>query len=110
VLPLLYLHCMPTGDFAPALTEFFGSSAGLSPSVITRLTTQWQDEHRVFMWPDLSDREFVYVWVDGVHFRVRLDQDRLCCLVIVGVRLDGSSQAGRQEGSGPQFRMSLSRR
>jgi len=28
VLPLLYLHGMSTGDFAPALTEFFGSSAG----------------------------------------------------------------------------------
>jgi transposase-like protein len=92
VLPLLYLHGMSTGDFAPALAEFFGSAAGLSPSVITRLTTQWQDEHRAFMRRDLSDRDFVYVWVDGVHFNVRLEQDRLCCLVIVGVRLDGSKE------------------
>jgi putative transposase len=69
VLPLLYLHGMSSGDFAPALTEFFGSAAGLSPSVITRLTTQWQDEHRAFMRRDLSDRDFVYVWVDGVHFK-----------------------------------------
>jgi putative transposase len=92
VLPLLYLHGLSTGDFAPALAEFFGSAAGLSASVITRLTTQWQDEHRVFMARDLSDRDFVYVWVDGVHFNVRLEQDRLCCLVIVGVRLDGSKE------------------
>ena len=92
VLPLLYLHGMSTGDFAPALGEFFGSAAGLSPSVITRLTTQWQDEHRAFMGRDLSDRDFVYVWVDGVHFNVRLESDRLCCLVIVGVRLDGSKE------------------
>jgi putative transposase len=92
VLPLLYLHGMSSGDFAPALSEFFGSAAGLSPSVITRLTTQWQDEHRAFMRRDLSDRDFVYVWVDGVHFNVRLEQDRLCCLVIVGVRLDGSKE------------------
>jgi transposase-like protein len=92
VLPLLYLHGLSTGDFAPALAEFFGSSAGLSASVITRLTTQWQDEHRAFMARDLSDRDFVYVWVDGVHFNVRLEQDRLCCLVIVGVRLDGSKE------------------
>jgi transposase-like protein len=83
---------MSSGDFAPALTEFFGSAAGLSPSVITRLTTQWQDEHRAFMRRDLSDRDFVYVWVDGVHFNVRLEQDRLCCLVIVGVRLDGTKE------------------
>jgi transposase-like protein len=92
VLPLLYLHGLSTGDFAPALTEFFGGSAGLSPSVITRLTTQWQAEHRAFMERDLSDRDYVYCWVDGVHFNVRLDQDRLCCLVIVGVRLDGTKE------------------
>ncbi len=92
VLPLLYLHGLSTGDFAPALGEFFGSSAGLSPSVITRLTTQWQGEHRAFAERDLTDRDYVYVWVDGVHFNVRLEQDRLCCLVIVGVRLDGSKE------------------
>jgi transposase-like protein len=60
--------------------------------VITRLTTQWQAEHRAFMDRDLSDRDYVYVWVDGVHFNVRLEQDRLCCLVIVGVRLDGTKE------------------
>lgn len=92
VLPLLYLHGLSTGDFAPALAEFFGTSAGLSPSVITRLTTQWQNEHRAFMARDLSERDYVYVWVDGVHFNVRLEQDRLCCLVIVGVRLDGTKE------------------
>jgi len=92
LLPLLYLHGLSTGDFAPALAEFFGSAAGLSPSVITRLTTQWQDEQRSFMARDLSDRDFVYVWVDGVHFNVRLEEDRLCCLVVVGVRLDGTKE------------------
>lgn len=92
VLPLLYLHGLSTGDFAPALAEFFGSAAGLSPSVITRLTTQWQDEQRAFTARDLSDRDFVYVWVDGVHFNVRLEEARLCCLVIVGVRLDGTKE------------------
>ena len=92
MLPLLYLHGLSTGDFAPALEGFFGSAAGLSPSVITRLTTQWQAEHRAFMDRDLSDRDYVYVWVDGVHFNVRLDQDRLCCLVKVGVRLDGTKE------------------
>jgi putative transposase len=78
--------------FTSALTEFFGSAAGLSPSVITRLTAQWQDEQRAFMGRDLSDRDFVYVWVDGVHFNVRLEEARLCCLVIVGVRLDGTKE------------------
>jgi len=92
VLPLLYLHGMSSGDFAPALSEFFGSAAGLSASVITRLTTQWQADQRAFAGRDLSERDYVYVWADGVHFNVRLDEDRLCCLVIVGVRTDGTKE------------------
>ncbi|MGH9260476.1 MAG: IS256 family transposase [Acidimicrobiales bacterium] len=92
VLPLMYLHGMSTGDFAPALAGFFGSAAGLSASVITRLTTQWQAEQRAFAERDLRDRDFVYVWADGVHFNVRLEEDRLCCLVIVGVRVDGTKE------------------
>lgn len=42
VLPLMYPHGMSSGDFAPALSEFFGSAAGLSAPVVTRLTVQWQ--------------------------------------------------------------------
>ncbi len=92
VLPLLYLHGLSTGDFVPALSEFFGSSAGLSASVITRLATQWQGEQRAFAARRLDDRDYVYVWADGVHFTVRLEEDRLCCLVIVGVRADGTKE------------------
>ena len=92
VLPLMYLHGMSSGDFAPALAEFFGSAAGLSAPVITRLTTQWQTEQRAFAGRDLSERDYVYVWADGVHFNVRLEEERLCCLVIVGVRTDGSKE------------------
>jgi putative transposase len=92
VLPLMYLHGMSSGDFAPALAEFFGSAAGLSASVITRLSTQWQDEQRAFAQRDLFERDYVYVWADGVHFNVRLEEDRLCCLVIVGVRTDGRKE------------------
>ncbi len=92
VLPLMYLHGMSSGHFAPALTEFFGSSAGLSASVITRLTTQWQADQRAFAERRLDDRDYVYVWADGVHFNVRLEEERLCCLVIVGVRADGTRE------------------
>jgi len=92
VLPLMYLHGMSSGDFAPALAGFFGSAAGLSASVITRLTTQWQAEQRAFAERRLDDRDFVYVWADGVHFNVRLEEERLCCLVIVGVRADGTKE------------------
>jgi len=92
VLPLLYLHGLSSGDFTAALGEFVGSQAGLSPSVITRLTRTWADEHRAFEDRDLSDRDYVYVWVDGVHFNVRLEEDRLCCLVMIGVRPDGTKE------------------
>ena len=92
VLPLMYLHGMSSGDFAPALAGFFGSAAGLSASMITRLTTQWQSEQRAFGERRLEDRDYVYVWADGVHFNVRLEEERLCCLVIVGVRVDGTKE------------------
>ena len=92
VLPLMYLHGMSSGDFAPALGEFFGSDAGLSPSVITRLTKAWQAEREAFSKRSLADVDFVYAWADGVHFNVRLDNERLCCLVIVGVRADGTKE------------------
>ena len=92
VLPLMYLHGMSSGDFAPALREFFGSSAGLSGPVVIRLTKTWQDERERFSTRSLADRDYVYIWADGVHFNVRLDESRLCALVIVGVRIDGTKE------------------
>jgi len=92
VLPLLYLHGMSSGDFAPAMEEFFGSAAGLSPSVITRLTRTWQAEQRAFATRRLDEVDYVYVWADGIHFNVRLEEARLCALVIVGVRADGTKE------------------
>jgi putative transposase len=93
VLPLLYLHGLSSGDFVPALEEFFGTDCGLSAATITRLTEQWQQERKQFMSCDLSERDYVYVWVDGIHTGVRLGGDeRLCCLVMVGARLDGTKE------------------
>jgi putative transposase len=92
VLPLMYLHGMSSGDFAPALEEFFGSAAGLSASVITRLTTDWQRERDQFSRRSLKDADFVYTFADGIHFNVRLEEARLCVLVIVGVRVDGTKE------------------
>jgi putative transposase len=64
VLPLLYLHGLSSGDFVPALEEFFGTEAGLSAATITRLTKHWQEERKRFMARDLSERDYVYVWVE----------------------------------------------
>jgi putative transposase len=93
LLPLLYLHGLSSGDFVPALEEFFGSEAGLSAATITRLTEHWQQERQLFMARDLCTTDYVYVWVDGIHTGVRLGGDsRLCCLVMVGARLDGKKE------------------
>jgi transposase-like protein len=92
VLPILYLRGLSTGDFAPALADFFGADAGLSASTVNRLTVAPQAEHERWMERDLSALDYVYWWVDGIHFRIRLEEDRLCCLVIVGVRPDGTKE------------------
>src|SRR6476659_3703878 len=92
VLPLLYLHGLSTSDFGPALEQFLGSGAGLSATTITRLTSQWQDEAKAFGGRDLSGTDYVYLWVDGIHLKVRLDQEKLCLLVMIGVRADGRKE------------------
>ncbi|BBY56073.1 IS256 family transposase [Mycolicibacillus koreensis] len=92
VLPLLYLHGLSTSDFGPALERFLGSGAGLSATTITRLTAQWQDEAKAFAARDLSGTDYVYLWVDGIHLKVRLEQEKLCLLVILGVRADGRKE------------------
>jgi transposase-like protein len=92
VLPLLYLHGLSSKDFGPALEGFLGTDAGLSAATITRLTVQWQEEARAFADRDLSGVDYVYLWADGIHLNVRLDEEKLCLLVMIGVRVDGTKQ------------------
>jgi transposase-like protein len=92
VLPLLYLHGLSSGDFVPALGQFLGSSAGLSAAVITRLTQTWQAEQRTFAQRDLSGVDYVYLWADGIHVNIRLEEHKLCLLVMIGVRADGRKE------------------
>lgn len=93
VLPLLYLHGLSTGDFRQALPVLLGDdAAGLSPSAVTRLLAAWQEEYRRWRTRSLADCDYVYVWADGVHFNVRLDDDRLAALVLVGARPNGDKE------------------
>ena len=91
VLPVLYLHGLSTGDFEPALRDLLGEdAAGLSASSISRLTKAWQTEHEQFRTRGLRFHRYAYLFVDGVHVSVRLgEDDRLCLLVVIGVREDG---------------------
>ena len=92
LLPWLYLKGISTGDYQEALAALLGENAkGLSANTISRLKERWIDEHREWRQRDLSDKRYVYLWVDGIYSNVRLD-DRLCLLVVMGV-----TEHGRKE-------------
>ena len=94
VLPVLYLRGLSTGDFRPALEQLLGEdAAGLSPSTISRLCSEWEAEHARFRARELRFHQYAYWFVDGVHVSVRLgEDDRLCLLVVIGVREDGTKE------------------
>jgi transposase-like protein len=85
-LPVLYLKGLSSGDFSEALTALLGAAAaGFSASTITRLLQSWQEEYRAWRKRPLAGTDYVYIWADGLHFQVRLEEDRLACLIIMGV-------------------------
>lgn len=90
-LPVLYLRGLATGDFQEALGALLGEEAirGFSATTITRLLTVWQDEYKAWRKRSLAHRSYTYLWADGVYFNVRLEDDRLAVLVVIGVRADG---------------------
>lgn len=92
LIPWLYLRGVSTGDFQEALTALVGEQAkGLSANTVSRLKSQWLDEHTAWQRHDLSQKRYVYWWADGVYSNVRMD-NKLCLLVIVGV-----TEHGRKE-------------
>jgi putative transposase len=102
VLPLLYLHGLSSSDFGPALEQFLSTGHGLSAATVTRLTKDWQGEATAFGQRDLSGTDYVYVWVDGIHLKVRLAQDKVCLLVMIGVRADGAKELIALDDRRPQ--------
>ena len=93
LIPWLYLKGISTGDFSEALTALVGPSAkGLSASTITRLKEVWQAEFQEWSRRSLKGKEYVYVWADGVHFNIRLEEDRQCILVLLGATADGRKE------------------
>ena len=74
LIPWLYLKGISTGDFTEALQALLGENAkGLSANVIVRLKEQWCQEYDQWSRRDLSDKQYVYVWADGIHANVRLE-------------------------------------
>jgi transposase-like protein len=92
-LPVLYLKGLSSGDFGEALTALLGAeAAGFSASTIAHLLQSWQEEYRAWRKRPLEGTDYVYIWADGLHFQVRLEDDRLACLIIMGVRADGRKE------------------
>jgi putative transposase len=93
LLPWLYLKGISTGDFNEALAALVGPECpGLSASTVTRLVAEWQDEYKDWSKRSLKDKHYVYLWADGVHFNIRLEEDRQCILVLMGATADGQKE------------------
>jgi transposase-like protein len=96
LLPWLYLKGISTGDFSEALQSLLGADApGLSPNVIVRLKEKWGQEYDQWNRRDLSERAYVYIWADGIHVNVRLENEanqRQCLLVLMGATVDGQKE------------------
>ena len=93
LLPWLYLKGISTGDYQEALSALLGEHAqGLSSNTISRLKMQWQEEHRQWSLRDLSDQRYVYIWADGIYSNIRMQEDKLCLLVIIGVTAQGKKE------------------
>ena len=93
LIPWLYLKGVSTGDFSEALSALVGPGAeGLSASTITRLKEVWEGEFQEWTKRSLEGKQYVYVWADGVHFNVRLEEDRQCLLVLMGATPEGKKE------------------
>jgi len=93
LFPVLYLKGISTGDFSEALESLLGKDViGLSASNITRLKRVWEIEYEGWSRRDLSLKRYVYVWADGIYFNVRLDDERLCILVLMGATENGTKE------------------
>ncbi len=93
VLPTLYLRGVSTGDFGEALSALVGPEAsGLGPGVIGRPKAEWAKDHDRWRRRDLSTREYVYVWADGIYLRCRMEEDRQCVLVLLGATASGPKE------------------
>jgi putative transposase len=93
LIPLLYLKGISTNDFPTVLSAILGDGAkGLSPANIVRLKKSWEDDYREWATRDLGSKEYVYFWVDGIYFNVRLEDNRSCILVIMGADKHGNKE------------------
>lgn len=92
LIPWLYLKGISTGELSEALTALVGAdAAGLSASTVVRLKEGWKQDYEAWRRRDLTGRRYVYVWADGIHMNVRMDNNQ-CLLVLIGATEDGQKE------------------
>jgi len=93
LIPILYLKGVSTGDMSEALASILGSdAAGLSATNVVRLKAQWEQDYKEWCQRDLKGKQYVYMWVDGIHVNVRLDEEASCILAIMGADAKGKKE------------------
>ena len=93
LIPFLYLKGISTGDFQEALSALVGPTCpGLSATTITRLKSVWEEEYKEWSSRSLEGKQYVYIWVDGIHSNIRLEEDRQCLLVMMGATKEGKKE------------------
>lgn len=93
LIPALYLKGISTGNMEEALAAILGKNAqGISPTNIVRLKQTWEKEYEEWTKRDLSCKQYVYIWADGIYFNVRLSEERPCLLVLIGAKIDGTKE------------------
>lgn len=93
LIAALYLAGVSSNKFQEALSSVFGeNSKGFSPNTIIRMTKNWINEFQEWKKRDLAGKEYVYVWADGVYVKSRLDGEKTCLLVIMGVGVGGKKE------------------
>ena len=93
MLPVLYLKGISSGNFQDALSALLGPEApNLSSDTILRLRHSWEEELKTWRGRDLSAREYVYIWADGIYFQARMEHESQCILVIIGATPEGKKE------------------
>ena len=91
-IPYLYLKGISSGDFSDVFSRLLGEEVSLSAQTVSRLKKKWEEEYSEWSKRDLLGKRYVYWWADGVYFNIRMESDRNCILVLIGVLSDGTKE------------------
>ena len=92
LIPELYLHGLASGDFEMALRELLGEGAPLSASSLQRLKEKWQGEYEQWKSTGIEEKDWAYLWADGIYVKAGIGKEKAALLVVIGVQEDGTKR------------------